>query len=123
MNILEFKKLIDTYAEKFPDYRVTLPTSGIGGPHVAIKSVSCGFDFYDGQILLIPERAVSDRHDKRSYNFLFEKMLEDVSNYNQVLYAGQLTARYRDETKKFRKQESAEKWLIDKLKAEIRENR
>ena len=122
MNILEFKKLIDTYAEKFPDYRVTLPTSGIGGPHVAIKSVSCGFDFYDGQILLIPERAVSDRHDKRSYNFLFEQMLYRASNYDEVIN-GELTARYRDETKKFRNQQSAKKWLVDKLKAEIREYR
>lgn len=97
---------------------IVVPTCGIGGSHVKVKDVSCGFDWFDGKLLVNTEENVSTI-SSIDFSKLQTMYLEKVSNINKISSGNTLEAKYKKKIYSGKSKYDCMLWLYSTLQEDI----
>ena len=101
------------------DLEVLVPSHGIGGPYIKVKSISPGFDWYYGKLMINLEITPSTI-SPNVYSALREMYLKKVSNYNKINQGETLEAKYKTKTFTGKSKYECLLWLNKMVEEEIK---
>lgn len=121
MKLSELKEIVDQLVSHYPDHDVVIDTQGLSGSCVSVTSLSIGFDWYAGKIMVFPKHPLSTVNINK-YALVKELYLNKISNYKKVDSGITLIAKYK--TKEFTGKTKWESlsWLREQLNLEIDKN-